>query len=163
MSEHESQNHQKLNQAIDSLTDQMASRYGDNIKQEARQQFSSKLQSKMEQAAREACEETWHDIVEEAKQILSQLTQAQTSRCLAYEQNTEPLSEFEASLPEFESLEEKLIEGRENTSHLRLVGGEDSQSQEIFAAYSMGLTPLEIAQTLDINETEVKNALKEAV
>lgn len=163
MSGHESQNQHKLNDAIDSLTDKMASRYGDNIKQEARQQFQNKLQHKMEQAARDACEETWRDITSEAKEILSELTQAQTSRCLAYERNTEAIPEFDAELPELDSLEEKLIEGRENTSHLRLVGGEDSQSQEIYAAYSMGMTPIEIAQTLELNETDVKKALNEAV
>lgn len=161
MSESESQNQQKLNQAIDALTEKMASRYSNNIKQEARQQFTSKLHAKMEQAAKQACEETWSDIVEEAKQILSELTQAQSSRCLAYERNTQPVSEFEAELPEFDSFEEKLIEGRENTSHLRLVGGEDSQSQEIYAARSMGMTPLEIAQELNLKESDVQKTLNE--
>jgi len=161
MSEYESQNQHKLNHAIDTLTEKMASRYGENIKQEARQQFSSKLQVKMEQAAQEACEETWSEIVSEAKHILSELTQAQSSRCLAYERQTEPVSEFEAELPEFESLDEKLITGRENTSHMRLIGGETSQEQEIFAAYSIGMTPLEIAHQLQLKETEVKKVLHE--
>ena len=161
MSEHESQNQHKLNEAIDTITDKMASRYGDNIKQEARQQFSSKLQFKMEQAAKEACEETWSEIVGEAKEILSELTQAQSSRCLTYERNTQPISEFEAKLPEFDSLEEKLIEGRDNTSHMRLIGGETSQEQDIFAAYSMGMTPLEIAQHLQVKEAEVRKALND--
>lgn len=161
MSEYESQNQQKLNDAIDSLTDKMASRYGDNIRQEARQQFSNKLQAKMEQAAKEACEETWGEIVGEAKQILSELTQAQSSRCLAYERNSEPVSEFEAELPEFESFEQNLIESRDNTSHLRLIGGETSQEQEIFAAHSMGMTPLEIAQMLNLKQSDVQNALNE--
>jgi len=161
MSEYESQNQHKLNRAIDTLTEKMASRYGENIKQEARQQFSSKLQVKMEQAAREACEETWSEIVSEAKHILSELTQAQTSRCLAYERQTEPVSEFDAELPEFDTLEEKLIEGRDNTSHMRLIGGETSTDQDIFAAYSMGMTPLEIAQELQLKETEVRKALSE--
>jgi DNA-binding NarL/FixJ family response regulator len=152
-----------LNHAIDALTEKMASRYGENIKQEARQHFSSKLQFKMEQAAKEACEETWSEIVGEAKHILSELTQAQSSRCLSYESNTQPISEFDAELPEFDSLEEKLIEGRDNTSHMRLIGGETSQEQEIFAAYSMGMTPLEIAQHLQLKETEVRKALKGAL
>ncbi|MFW6359393.1 MAG: hypothetical protein ACOC0N_09320 [Chroococcales cyanobacterium] len=161
MSEQESQNHHKLNQAIDALTDQMASRYGNNIKQEARQQFNSKLHFKMEQAAKEACEETWSEIVGEAKQILSELTQAQTSRCLSYERDTQPISEFDAELPEFESLEEKLIEGRKNTSHMRLIGGETSTEQDIFAASSMGMTPREIAQQLELEESEVQKTLSE--
>ncbi|PNW57466.1 UNVERIFIED_CONTAM: hypothetical protein BEN50_07095 [Euhalothece sp. KZN 001] len=159
MSEYESQNQQKLNSAIDALTDKMANRYGNNIKQEARQQFASKLEAKMEQAAKEACEETWHEIVGEAKQILSNLTQKQTSRSLAYERNTQPVSEFDAELPEFESFDQKLIEGRENTSHLRLVGGENSQSQDIYAAYTTGMTISEIAQFFELKESEVKNAL----
>lgn len=160
MSEYESQNQQKLNDAIDALTDKMASRYGNNIKAEARQQFAAKLEAKMEEAAKEACEETWHEIVGEAKQILSDLTQKQASRSLAYERDTQPVSEFNAELPEFESFEEKMIEGRDNTHHLRLVG-ETSTEQEIFAAYSMGMTPLEIAQELNLKESEVKNALSE--
>jgi len=161
MSEYESQNQHKLNRAIDTLTEKMASRYGENIKQEARQQFSSKLQVKMEQAAQEACEETWNEIVSEAKHILSELTQAQTSRCLAYERETHPVSDFKAELPEFESLDEKLIAGRENTSHMRLIGGETSTEQDIFAAYSIGMTPLEIAHQLQLKETEVKKVLNE--
>ena len=161
MSEYESPNQQKLNKAIDTLTDKMASRYGDNIKQEARQQFNSKLQFKMEQAAKEACEETWRDITGEAKHILSELTQAQSSRCLAYERNTQPISDFDAELPEFESLDEKLIEGRNNTSHMRLIGGETSTEQDIFVAYSMGMTPPEIAQELQLEESDVQKALLE--
>jgi len=160
MSEYESQNQQKLNQAIDSLTNRMASRYGDNIRQEARQQFSSKLQAKMEQAAKEACEETWDEIVGEAKQILSDLTQAQSSRCLAYERNTEPVGEFEAELPEFESFEQQLLESRDNSSHLRLVG-ETSQEQEIYAAYTTGMSVSEIAESLELSEAQVQQTLNE--
>jgi len=160
MSEYESQNQQKLNDAIDSLTDKMASRYGNNIKQEAHQQFSSKLNAKMEQAAKEACEETWSEIVGEAKHILSELTQAQSSRCLAYERNTEPISEFEVELPEFDSFDQRLIESRDNTSHLRLVG-ETSQEQEIYAAYTTGMSVSEIAESLEISESEVQQTINE--
>jgi len=160
MSEYESQNQQKLNEAIDSLTDKMASRYGSNIKQEARQQFSSKLQTKMEQAAKQACEETWSEIVGEAKQILSELTQAQSSRCLDYERNTEPVSEFEAELPEFESFDQQLVEGRNHSSHLRLVG-ETSQEQEIYAAYTTGMSVSEIAESLDIKKSQVQQTLNQ--
>ena len=46
---------------------------------------------------------------------------------------------------------------------MRLIGGETSQEQEIFAAYSMGMTPLEIAQHLQLKETEVRKALKGAL
>jgi DNA-binding NarL/FixJ family response regulator len=44
---------------------------------------------------------------------------------------------------------------------MRLIGGETSIEQEIFAAYSMGMTPLEIAQHLQLKETEVRKALNE--
>jgi len=52
-----------------------------------------------------------------------------------------------------------LIAGRENTSHMRLISGETSTEQDIFAAYSIGMTPLEIAHQLQLKETEVKKVL----